>query len=264
MYISTTYVPSKCKTFITLQFPVTFFFSDHVFRLQKRGMLRQVLFLGAPGVGKGTYARRAAPVLGFGHISPGDLLRASVQDRPDIQEYLKRGELVPEELVFSLVDEKMKSLKTGGYKGVILDGFPRSRAQAQGWLDRHNTSNPDLVVEFQLPEDLLFQKLLGRRTCSACGDLYNMFAFTEGEYSMPAMLPKKEGVCDKCGGALVKRIDDTIDVIRDRLANHWKTEKELVEFLKDKVGCFETFPVKTGIAQVHDLVRLIKRRLDIA
>ena len=257
MYIST-YVPSKCKTFITFLWNCVFLF------LLREKMWKEIMFLGAPGVGKGTYARRAAPILGFGHISPGDLLRASAEVLPDVRENLKSGTLVPEEIVFRLVDEKLNSLKSQRLSGVILDGFPRSKAQAHGWLSRSQTIAPDLVIEFQLPEDLLIQKLLGRRTCSACGDLYNVFSFTEGEYSMPAMLPKTEGVCDKCGGRLERREDDNIDVIRSRLDNHWKTERELVEFIKDRVGCFETFHVKTGIAQINDLVSLIKRRLDIA
>jgi adenylate kinase len=222
---------------------------------------KQVLFLGPPGVGKGTYARRVAPLLGFGHVSPGDLLRASVASQPELEAFLKKGTLVPESVVFKLVSDKLEELQKRGAPGVILDGFPRSRDQAAGWLK--NARAPDLVVDFHLPEELLVQKLLGRRTCSVCGDLYNIFSFSDGEYSMPAMMPIREGRCDKCGGDLVERIDDTLDVIRERLRNHRNTEKDLVDYVGKHCGSLESFKVKTGIAQLNDLLGLIKRKLEI-
>ena len=221
---------------------------------------KQVLFLGAPGVGKGTYARRVAPILGFGHVSPGDLLRQSVASNPELSQYLAKGTLVPEAVVFKLVDDKLAQLRTEK-SGVILDGFPRSRDQARGWLERANQTPPDVAVEFTLPEELLVQKLLGRRTCSNCGDLYNLYSFQEGEYSMPAMLPKREGQCDKCGGSLVKRVDDTMSVIRDRLRAHWETERELIEYIRNHCESVVRLEVKTGIAQVDELVSLIRNRL---
>lgn len=221
--------------------------------------MKQVLFLGAPGVGKGTYARRAAPILGFGHISPGDLLRASVESRLDVLEYLKKGTLVPESLVFSLVSDRLRTLTS--LSGVIFDGFPRSQEQAAGWLAQPCVTPPDLVVEFHLPEDLLVQKLLGRRTCGSCGDLYNMYSFTEGEFRMPAMLPKRDGVCDKCGGTLVRRVDDSLEVIKHRLESHWKNEQELIQYIKDHCDAFVRFDVKTGIAQLDELIKMIEHHL---
>ena len=222
----------------------------------------QVLFLGAPGVGKGTYARRAAPLLDMGHISPGDLLRKVALHDPNIRSYLDKGALVPELAVFGLVKDELESLKTRR-KGVILDGFPRSREQAVGWIERGGASTPDLVIEFLLPEELLVQKLLGRRTCANCGDLYNVYSFNEGEYSMPAMLPQKDGACDKCGGQLVLRSDDNVTVIKERLAQHWRQEAALIEYLDSKSDNVVKFDVKTGIAQVGELVSLIQHRLGL-
>ena len=221
----------------------------------------QVLFLGAPGVGKGTYARRAAPVLGFGHISPGDLLRKVGSSDPTIRPFLEKGALVPEEVVFGLVKMELACMREER-SGVILDGFPRSRDQAQGWMERAGGSVPDLVVEFQLPEDLLIQKLLGRRTCSSCGDLYNVYSFNEGDYAMPAMLPQREGLCDKCGSHLVQRVDDKIEVIENRLKQHWEQEGALIEYLRSRTDNVVKFDVKTGIAQVGELVSLIKHKLE--
>lgn len=223
----------------------------------------QILFLGAPGVGKGTYARRIAPILEFGHVSPGDLLRQSTSSTPELSEYLANGTLVPEAVVFKLVNDKLAQLRTEK-RGVILDGFPRSKEQARGWIERAKQQPPNLAVELKLPEELLVQKLLGRRTCSVCGDLYNVFSFQEGQYSMPAMLPKRDGKCDKCGGSLVKRVDDTISVIRDRLRSHWETERELIEYIRNNCGEVVVFDVKTGIAQVDELSLLIRHRLGLS
>ena len=214
-------------------------------------------------MGKGTYARRIAPIHGLGHVSPGDLLRAAVASRPDINDFLRQGKLVPESIVFSLVEERISVLRNqAGLRGVVLDGFPRSREQAVGWFGSCSTRKPDLVVELFLPEEILVQKILGRRTCSCCGDLYNVFSFTEGEYRMPAMMPQKEGVCDKCGGSLVQRVDDTEEVIQKRLKNHSDTETELIEYIRNHI-CDNVikFHVKTGIAQLDDLAGDIKQRL---
>jgi adenylate kinase len=254
MYIST-YRVSGIKTFINKAGRGGVLFCIVV------GMWKQVLFLGAPGVGKGTYARRVAPRLGFGHVSPGELLRKSLVTRPDLMEYLQQGKLVPESTVFDLVDNELKRLKST--KGVILDGFPRSKQQAEKWMGSGGRvhGSPDLVVEFHLPRDLLVQKLLGRRTCASCGDLYNVFSFKEGEYSMPAMLPKQEGVCDTCGGQLIQRIDDTVETIHDRLRDHYEREQSLIELLQTHCNQVVRFDVKTGIAQVDELVSLIHHRL---
>ena len=119
------------------------------------------------------------------------------------------------------------------------------------------------MVEFHLPEHLLIEKLLGRRICSQCGDLYNIYSFNEGEYSMPAMMPEHPGVCDKCGGGLIQRSDDRIDIIKERLRDHWMRETPLVDYLRSKAADnVVRFDVKSGNAQLGDLVTLIKRRLN--
>ncbi len=219
--------------------------------------MRQILFLGPPGVGKGTYARRAAPVLNLTHISAGDVLRDSVENRPEILNFLKSGKMVPQEVIFSLMKNKINEIENGG---VILDGFPRNYEQAVGWF----TSMPriDLVVEFHLPDEILTKKLLGRRICSSCGELYNVFSFAQGEYSMPAMLPRRDGICDKCGGTLIQRVDDNLKIITERLENHKKSEKLLTEYLGSKCKDIIRFNVTTGIAQLDSLVDLIKTRID--
>ena len=222
---------------------------------------KQVVLLGPPGVGKGTYARRCAPRLGFAHISPGDLLRREAMRNSEIQNLLDRGELVPESIVFGLMRKHILETRHIS-RGVLLDGFPRNLEQARGWTMQEENA-PHLVVRLTLPEDLLVKKLLGRRVCSACGDLYNIFSFQDEHYWMPAMLPRVEGKCDQCGSPLSKRSDDTMETISKRLEFHSKVEKELVDHMNKKTTVV-LFDIKTGIAQVDELVHLIRHSLDIS
>lgn len=221
---------------------------------------KHVIFMGSPGVGKGTYARLAAPILQFGHVSPGDLLRAT--PNPEIQTSLSRGELVPEQTVFATIELELNRLREdANLKGAILDGFPRSVSQAKNWLI--NRVKPDLIIEFKLPQYILVQKLLGRRICSYCGSLFNVFDFVNEEYKMPAMKPKIGGVCDTCSGTLVQRTDDTHDIITSRLKMHNESHEELVEFVKKQTDNFLEFNVKTGIAQMPELIDAIQNHLQI-
>ena len=224
-------------------------------------IFKQVVFLGPPGVGKGTYARRCAPRLEFAHISPGDVLRKFGSQTPEIQQMLDRGDLVPEEMIFSVMKKHIDQVRRSN-RGVLLDGFPRNLEQAKGWL-KQEENVPDLVVQFTLPEDLLVKKLLGRRVCGNCGDLYNIFSFQDEHYWMPAMLPRVSGKCDQCGNALVTRSDDTLDTIKRRLEFHSKVENELLEHMNAKTTVTR-FDVKTGIAQIDELVHLIRHTLDLS
>lgn len=224
-------------------------------------MLKQIVFLGPPGVGKGTYARRVAPKLGFQHVSPGDILRELSATDPQVRQCLDSGKLLPESLVFELIQKQIDQC-ANTFKGVILDGFPRSKQQAASWIERTSSRIPDLVVEFHLPETLLVEKLIGRRVCISCGDLYNLFSITEGDFVMPAMLPKQTGLCDKCGGSLIQRSDDKIDVIRQRLQHHRDEEKALIEFISQHAVRVDRFHVKTGITQLDELMSLLQLRLS--
>jgi adenylate kinase len=227
-------------------------------------ILRKILFLGPPGVGKGTYAKRAAPRLNCAHISPGDLLRRVAMTDLAISNLLESGSLVPQQTVFDLMEAEIFRIKQQPTQtGVILDGFPRNVEQAQKWILRDKDNIPDLVMKFSLPKELLVEKLLGRRVCCKCGDLYNVFSFQNGHYSMPAMLPKCEGICDSCGGHLSQRSDDNLETIKKRLELHQKVENDLVQYL----GRFTTvtrFPVTTGIAQLDELVHSISHSLNIS
>src|SRR5437879_7641581 len=163
----------------------------------------RLVFLGAPGVGKGTQAQRLAKQEKIPQVSTGEILRESVKRGTPLglraKGYMDSGKLVPDEVVIGLVREKLTSPECA--RGYILDGFPRTVAQAEA-LDRilTETGSPGLdhVISFDVPQEEVVRRLSGRRSCSRCQTVYHI------EHDPP----KHEGVCDKCGGRPVQRADD--------------------------------------------------------
>ena len=192
-----------------------------------------IIFLGAPGVGKGTYASRVAPVLNIAHISTGDLFRYEIANETELglraKEYMDRGELVPDELVIDMLKDRIDEEDCNN--GFILDGFPRTIKQAE---ELEKAVKIDLVVNIILKKEILIQKLSARRVCSKCGDIYNIADINIDGLRMPPMLPKKENTCDKCGGSLYQRDDDHAEVIEERFAAYEKQTKPLIVFYEKK------------------------------
>jgi len=223
--------------------------------------MRKILFLGAPGVGKGTFAKRIAPALGITHLSAGDCMRDHVKRKTSlgsqVEVYLRRGELVPGTLVVDMMKAKVDELKSTNTRGYLLDGFPRALEQAQEWKLRGD-GNPDLVINITLNQDILLKKITSRRVCIKCGDNYNFADIRNGSYDMPPMLPRVAGVCDLCSGKLVQREDDSEEIVRNRLYLHAKTEQALLEFY---AGISIDFPVTRGVSQTEELLALIKSKL---
>lgn len=179
-----------------------------------------LILLGPPGAGKGTQAKRLQDRYGLVQLSTGDMLRAAVAAGTALGkkagEIMERGELVPDEIVIGLIAERMDADKNG--KGYILDGFPRTIAQAEA-LDRlleERGKTVDRVVVMDVDDDALVSRITGRFTCAACG---------EGYHDLFKM-PKVEGVCDRCGGTkFTRRKDDNEETVRSRLkAYHAQTE----------------------------------------
>ena len=168
-----------------------------------------VLF-GPPGVGKGTQAASIRETTGAAHISTGDALRKAVAEGTDIglkaKGYMDRGELVPDDVVTAIARE---SLRRDGQNGFILDGYPRTVAQATALDEALAELNQPLqvVVNLRAPEDVLVRRLSGRRMCSKCG----------GNYHLESMPPRVAGKCDSCGADLYQRDDDKPEAIRNRL-----------------------------------------------
>ena len=183
-----------------------------------------LIFLGAPGAGKGTQAREVAKRFDIPQISTGDILREAVKKQTPLglaaKAKMESGELVPDEVVCGIVEERIK--EPDCRKGFILDGFPRTVGQAQftdRMLERGNRGKP-LVLNIRVDQDVLLKRLTGRRTCTVCGEIYNV-------YFNP---PKVEGICDKDGGKLVQRADDNEETIRQRLVAYEKQTSPLIDY----------------------------------
>jgi adenylate kinase len=187
-----------------------------------------IVLLGAPGAGKGTQAKLIAAHYGIPHISTGDILRSNVARGTELgrkaKAVMERGELVSDDLVNGMVADRIKQPDCD--RGFVLDGFPRTVAQAE-WLDRELAGKagntwPTVVVDVDVSYNQLLQRLTGRRTCPVDGKIYNI-------YLQP---PKEEGVCDVCGTQLFQRVDDTEEVISERLKSYERQTLPLEEFYR--------------------------------
>lgn len=192
----------------------------------------RLVLLGAPGVGKGTQAELLTNNFGTCQLSTGDVFRAAkkldaCERSPKLAEaleFMKRGDLVPDETVLGIVRERSKCLRCQG--GFLLDGFPRTVAQADALsnlLDEEGVKL-DAVLSYELPIERIVSRLGGRRTCEQCKAVFH----TE---SIP---PKVEGICDHCGGKLVQREDDRPESIRVRMAAYEKSTRPLVDFYTER------------------------------
>jgi len=199
---------------------------------KKPARLYRLVLLGAPGVGKGTQAELINERLGTCHLSTGDIFRAAKhlaegERTPALEAalgYMKRGELVPDKTVLDLVGERTRCLRCGG--GFLLDGFPRTVAQAEA-LDgfmRHEKIPLDAVLNYDLPIKKIIVRLSGRRTCPKCKAVFHV----------TTLPPRVEGVCDHCGGKLQQREDDLPEAVRVRMEVYEKSTKPLIDFYRQR------------------------------
>lgn len=183
----------------------------------------KLVFLGPPGAGKGTVAERAERDLAVPHVSTGEIFRAAVKDQTPlgkrVKSVIESGALVPDELTIELVRERL--LRGDTKHGWILDGFPRTVPQADAL---ESFDPPDKVVNFELDDEAILERLSGRRTCPACGRTFHV----------KFMPPAKEGTCDSCGSALITREDDKVGSIQRRLAAYRAQTAPLIEYYRDK------------------------------
>ena len=189
----------------------------------------KLIMLGPPGAGKGTQAQKLVEKLELPQLSTGDMLRAAVKAETEVgkraQEYMNRGDLVPDSVVVGIIEER--TTQSDCQNGYILDGFPRTVAQADALSEMLSARKTaiDHVVSIDVPDEELLGRLLGRWTCKDCGAMYH-------ERFKP---PKTAGVCDKCGGTnLYQRSDDQEDAIRNRLENYRKQTAPLIEYYTEK------------------------------
>ncbi|WP_448589835.1 adenylate kinase [Thermodesulfobium sp.] len=214
----------------------------------------RLVFLGAPGAGKGTQAKMLVDQLKIPQISTGDMLRKAVADGTPLgkeaKSYMDKGELVPDSVVIGLIKERLQESDTEN--GFILDGFPRNVSQAKE-LDRllGDLGKPlDVALVLDVPFEDLMKRLTGRRTCRSCGQMYNI-------YFSP---PKIEGKCDICGGELYQRADDNEETIKKRLEVYQSSTEPLIEYYKNK-GILK---VVQGTGDINEIYRKILVQLNPA
>ena len=183
----------------------------------------KIIMLGAPGAGKGTQAKMLADKYGIPHISTGDIFRANIKNNTELGKkakgYMDAGQLVPDELVVDLVVDRIKNKDC--MNGFILDGFPRTIPQAEALDYALNNQNEkiDYAINVDVPDENIIQRMSGRRACVGCGATYHI-AYNP---------PKKEGICDKCGAALILRDDDKPETVKKRLQVYHDQTQPLID-----------------------------------
>lgn len=215
----------------------------------------RVVLLGPPGAGKGTQAKLLEEKFAAPQISTGDILRKAVAEQgvlgKQASEYIHRGELVPDQLIIDLVAERLKEKDCE--KGFVLDGFPRTIAQAQSLEEILKKMGLALncVLSVQVPHELIVERLSGRRTCKGCGALYHV-VFDP---------PKSAGTCNRCGGELFQRDDDRAETISNRLRVYDNQTAPLVSYYRER-GLLKSID---GVGKVEDIgKRMIQALGDIA
>jgi adenylate kinase len=187
-----------------------------------------IVLMGLPGAGKGTQAEKIVEKYGIPHISTGDMFRAAMKEETELglkaKSFIDKGELVPDEVTIGIVQERLS--KEDAHKGFLLDGFPRTVAQAdalENILDNLG-KKIDYVINIQVDKGILMERLTGRRICKKCGATYHL-VFNP---------PSEEGVCDRCGGELYQRADDNEETVQNRLDVNIKQTQPLLDFYQEK------------------------------
>ena len=209
-------------------------------------MLRAVL-LGPPGAGKGTQAVRLVEKYEIPHISTGDIFRKNIKEGTELgkkaQEYMNAGALVPDELVVDLVKDRLQ--QDDCKNGFLLDGFPRTIFQAEKLDEFLSESNlkMDIVINLKVEKEALIKRLTGRRVYKDCGASYHIV-------NIP---PKKEGVCDICGGELIQRKDDNIETVENRINVYEEQTAPLIGYYKE-AGSLVDFDGEASLDEVFDAI----------
>lgn len=217
-----------------------------------------VIFLAVQGAGKGTFAKMLQDKYDYAHISTGDILRerAMVDDElgKKIKDMIDNGIFVPNDIIYEAIEYKITQPECE--KGYILDGFPRNLEQAKGYDELLKKLGKDLgvVINLTIPEELLKKRIIGRRICKNCGDIYNIY--------FKDFMPKVEGVCDKCGGELYQRNDDNEESMNTRIKTYYEVTEPIIDYYKEK-GVLKTIDSSQGNDIVFKIIENILRSEDV-
>lgn len=216
--------------------------------------MTNIILLGPPGAGKGTQAKRLEEARGMVQLSTGDMLKEAIAKGTDlgkrVEGIMARGELVTDEIVIGLIEDKMKDGAKGGF---IFDGFPRTlkQADALGDLMTRTGATLDRVIEMQVDDAVLVARVTGRFTCGTCGEVYH-------DVTRPTKVP---GVCDVCGGTSMKRrADDNEETLKTRLMEYYKKTSPLIGYYYAK----GQLSAVDGLAEVDAVAEAIAKVLDKA
>lgn len=217
-----------------------------------------IIMLGAPGTGKGTIASILSNELDIPQVSTGDIFRKHIAEKTELgklaERYISKGELVPDDVTVKLVESRLKM--EDAKNGVILDGFPRTVAQAEE-LDKLLASSGkkiDMTINLTTPEEEILERIVNRRVCSnqECKTVYNLVLNP----------PKQEGICDKCGSKLVARKDDNAETVKSRLNTYLEQTSPLVDYYENKNVLYSATVSRTinkmGTEVAKDIVNYIK------
>jgi len=207
----------------------------------------RLIVFGRQGAGKGTQCVRLAERYGVPHISTGDMLRAAAAEGTEFglraKEFMDAGQLLPDDIMLGVIEERLGRPDAGG--GWLLDGFPRTPGQAEGLMALLGDSGADLAIDLDVAEEVVVGRISGRRVCADCGAIYSV-----------AAPPANDWTCDKCGGNVVQRADDTEESVRKRLAAYneqtapllaWFAERDMLVTV-DGVGDPDEISVRIAVA----------------
>lgn len=211
-----------------------------------------IILMGPPGAGKGTQATRLEDEFHLPHISTGDMFREAIAKKTPLglqaQAIIARGDLVPDDVTCALVKERLS--QDDCKDGYLLDGFPRTIPQAEALQKMGEEIGRPVtcVIDLEVPEQELIRRISGRRVCPKCG----------ASYHVDTMKPKVEGICDRCGAALIQRKDDNAESFKTRLDNYYKQTQPLIDFYKG-TGLYVSFD---GTKPLEELSQAISAKLE--
>jgi len=209
----------------------------------------RLIFIGPPGIGKGTYAKMLTQKYGIPHISTGDIFRDEIAKGSElglkVKQYVEKGLLVPDEIVIEVVKNVLE--KPECRRGFILDGFPRTIEQAKA-LD--NIVKIDIVFLFEAPVEVIIERVSGRLVCPKCGAIYNI----------NWKPPKTPGICDVCGSPLIRRKDDEPEVVRTRYQVYKQTFEPVINYYREKKVLVEVDASRDAKLVVSDVEKILKEK----